>query len=126
MSDMLSDQVKRRIDDAKDAVAVVDKTLAVVYANKLWPVRIVQLSLTHGYLVDEYEAATLLQGIQEVIEGRRPLYTRKCRVHHQPELEGFRALQITVTECLFRDGSRGAEMWCEHARTGTTEFGALS
>lgn len=125
MNAILSEHAKRRIDDAKDAVAVVDKTMAVIYANRHWPAHLKKLVLPPKYLIDEYEAATLFQGIQEVIEEHQPMYTRKCRVQQMDDTGEHHALQITVTPCVFRDGSIGAELWCEHAQTGSTQFGQL-
>lgn len=119
MSGLISAQLKRHVDDSTDPVAVFDGHLKAVYANPSWPPALYDLrtpALALEYLQDQYECSTLLQGVQEIIEGKQPLYTRRCqfRLGGQPAPSAS-SVQVTVTRVALADGSYAAGIWLEQA-----------
>lgn len=119
MSGLISALLKRHVDDSADPVAIFDGSLKVVYANPSWPPALYDLrapALGSDYLLDQYESATLLQGVQEIIEGRQPLFTRKCQIKLGPVPKvTSSSVQVTVTRVALSNGAFAAEIWLEPA-----------
>lgn len=116
---LISPQLQCRVDSCSDPVAVFDGYLQAVYTNESWPSALIDLhdpDAAYTYLQDRYEVATLLQGVQEIIEGRQPLFTRKCQL--RANAQNF-TVQITVTKVSLLDGSSAAEVWIEQALGGS-------
>ncbi len=104
--------MRRHVDDASEGVAILTADHRVIYANTRWPSALVVFKGADPIVPDGYERATLLQGIQEVIEGRQKLFTRKCGVR----LDGGVILkQLTVVRCRLAGGGFAAAVWCEKA-----------
>lgn len=127
LDNALADDLRNRLDAQTFPVVVVDAGLVVVFINKPWMVYQVAKGLpppyglgqvygvTHGKLTtaaDTYERATVEQGIQEVLEGLQPVFSRECAIENTLGSVRYR---ITATPCYLRGGETGAILWHEDA-----------
>lgn len=123
----MSDDLVARLDAQRFPVVVVDAQRQIIFINSAWMVYQVGrgvpppygLGLRYGTpakrvasAADNYEQATVQQGIQEVLEGLQPVFSRECTIRNSLGLLRYR---VTATPCTLAGGAIGAILWHEDA-----------
>ncbi len=120
-------ELQQRLDAQTFPVVVVDIKLTVVFINRAWMAYQVgkglpppyglgqQYGVTHSKLTtaaNNYEQATVQQGIQEVLAGLQPVFSRECTIHNTLGMVRYR---VTATPCTLACSAVGAIVWHEDA-----------
>ena len=121
----ISDDLVTQLDAQRFPVVVVDAARHIVFINSAWMVYQVGsgvpppygLGLRYGTphkrvasAADNYEQATVQQGIQEVLEGLQPVFSRECTIRNALGVIRYR---VTATPCTLIGGAIGAILWHE-------------
>lgn len=121
----ISDDLILRLDAQGFPIVVVDTKRQIVFINSAWMVYQVGRGVPPPYglgqrygtphkrvasAADNYEQATVQQGIQEVLEGLQPVFSRECTIRNALGVIRYR---VTATPCTLIGGAIGAILWHE-------------